>query len=158
MSKCPRVPRVYLEKFYELTLFVNIRCFPGPNLCSSRLARMPSQIGPGPYRLVLIDLFHQLLSASSTSAHRALRRLEHLPNVDGSMNCLKTELIKVAKKSGKFIRPVVLPTDPRLINHFLRHVCTQLESCPNLISMQPNESHCPDQCSQLIQTFGKLIG
>ncbi|UJR23902.1 hypothetical protein I4U23_026874 [Adineta vaga] len=151
----PRIPRVYLNEIYQLTLYVNIRCFSGSHFCTSRLARIPSQFGPGPYRHVLIDMFHHLLSASSTSTNtlRALRRLEF------SANTLhfKTEYIKAAKKSSKLIRPISIPTDPYLIHHYLRHICTQLETCPNLISMKHNEYHCPDKCHILINTFALSI-
>jgi hypothetical protein len=150
----PKIPRVYLNEIYQLTLYINIRCFSGPHFCSSRLARIPSQFGPGPYRHVLIDMFHHLLSASSTSTNtlRALRRLEHTTNPN-----LKTEYIKAAKKSSKLIRPISLPTNPYLIYQYIRHICTQLEVCPNLISMKHLENNnCPDKCHILINTFGML--
>ncbi|CAF4586015.1 unnamed protein product, partial [Rotaria sp. Silwood2] len=76
----PKIPRVYLNELYLLTIYVNIGCFCGPHFCSSRLARIPSKFGPGPYRHVLIDMFHHLLSALSTNAHRSLRRLDHQIN------------------------------------------------------------------------------
>jgi hypothetical protein len=147
----PKIPRVYLNEIYQLTLYINIRCFSGPHFCSSRLARIPSQFGPGPYRHVLIDMFHHLLSALSTSTNtlRALRRLEHLSNPN-----LKTEYIKAAKRSSKLIRPISLPTNPYLIYQYIRHICTQLEACPNLISMKHFENNCPDKCHILINTFG----
>ena len=156
MTHQPKIPRVYLNDIYQLTLYVNIRCFSGPNLCLSRLGRIPSQFGPGPYRRVLIDMFHHLLSASSTSTNalRALRRLEHSSISDSTTN-LKTEYIKAAKKSSKLIRPVSLPTNPNLIHQYIRLVCTQLEACPNLISMKRLESNCPDKCHVLINTFGE---
>ena len=139
---------------YLLTLHVNIRCFSGPHICSSRLARMPSKFGPGPYRHVLIDMFHFLLSASSINAHRALRRLDHQINSETKSN-LKTEYIKAAKKSSKLIRPISIPDQPSLVHQYLRHVCTQLEACPNLISTKHFDNHCPDKCHRLIQTFGR---
>ena len=70
---------------------------------------------------------------------------------------MKTEYIKAAKKSSKLIRPISLPTNPHLIYHYIRHVCSQLEVCPNLISMKRLENNCPDQCHILINTFGILI-
>ncbi|CAF4128379.1 unnamed protein product [Adineta steineri] len=151
----PKIPRVYFNEIYQLTLYVNIRCFSGPHFCASRLARIPSQFGPGPYRHVLIDMFHHLLSASSTSTNtlRALRRLEHPSNTLH----LKTEYIKAAKKSSKLIRPISLPTDPYLIYQYIRHICTQLEACPNLISMKRVENNCPDKCHILINTFALSI-
>ncbi len=147
----PKIPRVYFNEIYQLTLYVNIRCFTGPHLCSSRLARIPSQFGPGPYHHVLIDMFHHLLSATSTSTNtlRALRRLEHSSNTN-----FKTEYIKAAKRSSKLIRSISLPINPHLIYQYLRHICTQLETCPNLISMKHWENHCPDKCHTLINTFG----
>lgn len=151
----PQIPRIYLNEIYQLTLYVNIRCFSGTHFCSSRLSRIPSKFGPGPYRNVLIDMFHHLLSASSTSTNtlRALRRLEHSSNND-SLSNFKTELIKAAKKSSKLIRPISLPTNPYLIHHYVRHICTQLEACPNLISMKHIDSNCPDKCHILTNTFG----
>ena len=148
----PTIPRIYLNEIYQLTLYVNIRCFSGPHLCSSRLSRIPSQFGPGPYHNVLIDMFHHLLSASSTSTNtlRALRRLEHSNNI-----YLKTEYIKSSKKSSKLIRPISLPTNPYIIYQYIRHICTQLEACPNLISLKRLENSCPDKCHILINTFGK---
>jgi len=97
-------------------------------------------------------MFHHLLSALSTSTNtlRALRRLEHPSN---TLN-LKTEYIKAAKKSSKLIRPISLPTDPNLIYQYIHHICTQLETCPNLISMKRLENTCPDKCHILINTFG----
>jgi hypothetical protein len=151
----PQIPRVYLNEVYLLTVYVNIRCFCGPHICSSRLARIPSQFGPGPYRHVLIDMFHHLLTVSSTNAHRALRRLDHQINSETTSN-IKIEYVKSAKKSSKLIRPISIPTEPRLIYQFLRHICTQLEACPNLISLQQITSHCPDKCHRLINTFGKI--
>ncbi len=132
-------------------MYINARCFSGPHLCASRLARIPSQYGPGPYRHVLIDMFHFLLSAASTSTNtlRALRRLEHSSNLD-----FKVEYIKAAKRFSKLIRPISLPTNPYLIHQYLRHICAQLETCPNLISMKHWENHCPDKCHILINTFG----
>lgn len=131
---------------------MNIRCYCGPHLCSSRLARIPSKFGPGPYYHVLIDMFHFLLSASSTSTNtiRALRRLEHSSHTD-----FQIEYIKAAKRASKLIRPISLPTNPYLIYPYLRHICTQLETCPNLISMNLIENNCPDHCHLLINTFGK---
>ncbi|CAF3448369.1 unnamed protein product [Rotaria sp. Silwood1] len=154
----PKIPRVYLNEIYQLTLYVNIRCFAGPHFCSSRLSRIPSQFGPGPYRHVLIDMFHHLLSASSTSTNtlRALRRLEHTSNCDSTSN-FKTEYIKAAKRSSKLIRPISLPTNPYLVYQYIRHICTQLEACPNLISMKRIENNCPDKCHILINTFALSI-
>ncbi|CAF0809357.1 unnamed protein product [Rotaria sordida] len=154
----PKVPRIYLNEIYQLTLYVNIRCFSGPHFCSSRLSRIPSQFGPGPYRHVLIDMFHHLLSASSTSTNtlRALRRLEQTSNCDSTSN-FKTEYIKAAKKSSKLIRPISLPTNPYLVYQYIRHICTQLEACPNLISMKRIETNCPDKCHILINTFALSI-
>ncbi|CAF2026421.1 unnamed protein product [Rotaria magnacalcarata] len=154
----PKIPRIYLNEIYQLTLYINIRCFSGPHFCSSRLSRIPSQFGPGPYRNVLIDLFHHLLSASSTSTNtlRVLRRLEHSSNSESSSN-FKTEYIKAAKKSSKLIRPISLPTNPYLIYQYIRHICTQLETCPNLISMKQIDSNCPDKCYILINTFALSI-
>jgi hypothetical protein len=153
----PKIPRVYLNEIYQLTLYVNIRCYSGPHFCSSRLARIPSKFGPGPYRHVLIDMFHHLLSTLSTSTNtlRALRRLEHPSNSDSTSN-LKTEYIKAAKKSSKLIRPISLPTDPYLVYQYLRHICTQLEACPNLISIKHIDNPCPDKCHILTNTFGML--
>jgi hypothetical protein len=96
-------------------------------------------------------MFHHLLSALSTSTNtlRALRRLEHSSNPK-----LKTEYIKAAKRSSKLIRPISIPTDPNLVYHYIRHICTQLEACPNLISMKHLEYNCPDKCQILINTFG----
>ncbi|CAF1183653.1 unnamed protein product [Adineta ricciae] len=152
----PQIPRVYINnEIYQLTLYVNIRCLSGPHLCASRLARIPSRFGPGPYRHVLIDMFHHLLSATSTSTNtlRALRRLEHSANTSN----LKTEYIKAAKKASKLIRPVSLPTDPHLVYQYIRHVCTQLETCPNLISMTRLEHQCPDKCHRLMNSFAHSI-
>lgn len=151
VTNYPRIPRIYLGETFQLTLFINIRCFTGPNLCASRLARIPSQFGPGPYEHVLIDMFHYLLStiSTSTNALRALRRLEHSTNAN-----FQTHYIKAAKRASKLIRPISLPKNPRLIFHFLRTICTQLETCPNLISMQHFEHKCPDKCHVLTNTFG----
>ncbi|CAF2615518.1 unnamed protein product [Rotaria sp. Silwood2] len=158
VTRYPKIPRVYLNEIYQLTLYVNIRCFSGPHFCSSRLSRIPSQFGPGPYRHVLIDMFHHLLSASSTSTNtlRALRRLEHTSNCDSTSN-FKTEYIKAAKKSSKLIRPISLPTNPYLVYHYIRHICTQLEACPNFISMKRIETNCSDKCHVLINTFALSI-
>jgi hypothetical protein len=150
----PKIPRVYLNEVYLLTIYVNIRCFCGPHFCSSRLARIPSQFGPGPYRYVLIDMFHHLLSASSTNAHRALRRLDHQINSETKSN-LKTEYIKSAKRLSKLVRPISIPNEPRSVYQYLRHICTQLEACPNLISIQHIDHNCPDKCYILANTFGK---
>jgi hypothetical protein len=100
-------------------------------------------------------MYHHLLSTLSTSTNtlRALRRLEHPSNSDTKSN-LKTEYIKAAKKASKLIRPISLPTNPYLIYQYLRHICTQLEACPNLISMKHMENSCPDKCYRLINTFG----
>ncbi|CAF4462189.1 unnamed protein product, partial [Rotaria sp. Silwood2] len=148
----PKIPRVYLNELYLLTIYVNIGCFCGPHFCSSRLARIPSKFGPGPYRHVLIDMFHHLLSALSTNAHRSLRRLDHQINSETTSN-LKTELIKAAKRSSKLIRPISIPNEPHLVYHYLRHICTQLEACPNLISLIRIDNHCPDKCHILTNTF-----
>ena len=148
VTRYPRIPRIYLSDVYLLTLYVNIRCFSGPHFCSSRLARMPSKFGPGPYRLVLLDMFHHLLSASSTTAHRAFRRL------DQQSPRMTTEYVKSAKKTTKLIRPISIPTEARLVAHYLRHVCTQLEVCANLISLSEHlDQMCPDRCHRLNQTF-----
>ena len=162
VTRSPRIPRVYLTEVYQLTLHVNIRCFSGPHFCSSRLARMPCQFGPGPYRDVLIDMFHHLLSALSANAHRVLRRLEHQPSSNENKTLrvqqqqhLQTEFIKAAKKSGKLIRPISLLTEPRLIHQYIRHICAQLEACPNLLSLTSIEQTCPDRCHFLSNTFGK---
>ncbi|CAF4142723.1 unnamed protein product [Adineta steineri] len=144
----PKIPRVYLNEVYLLTIYVNIRCFSGPHICSSRLARLPSKFGPGPYRHVLIDMLHHLLSILSTNAHRALRRLDHQIN-----SKLKTENIKSAKKSSKLIRPISIPIEPCSVYHYLRHICTQLEACPNLLSIKHIDNHCPDKCHILSNTF-----
>ena len=152
----PQIPRVYLNEIYQLTIYINIRCFSGPHFCSSRFARIPSQFGPGPYRHVLIDMFHHLLSASSTNAHRALRRLDHQINPETS-STIKTEYVKAAKKSSKLIRPISIPNEPRLVYQYLRHICTQLEACPNLISIKHFDQPCPDKCYLLNNTFGKKI-
>ncbi|CAF1155621.1 unnamed protein product [Adineta steineri] len=137
-----------IECLYLLTIYVNIRCFSGPHICSSRLARLPSKFGPGPYRHVLIDMLHHLLSILSTNAHRALRRLDHQIN-----SKLKTENIKSAKKSSKLIRPISIPIEPCSVYHYLRHICTQLEACPNLLSIKHIDNHCPDKCHILSNTF-----
>lgn len=150
----PQIPRVYMNEIYQLTIYVNIRCYSGPHLCSSRLARIPSQFGPGPYRHVLIDMFHHLLSASSTNAHRALRRLDHQNNPE-TTSTIRTEYVKAVKKSSKLIRPISIPNEARLVHHYLRHICTQLEACPNLLSIKHFDQHCPDRCHLLNNTFGK---
>ena len=93
VTRYPQIPRVYLTDVYLLTIYVNIRCFCGPHFCSSRLARIPSQFGPGPYRDVLIDMFHHLLSVLSTNAQRVLRRLDHQLNAETKYH-LRTEPIK----------------------------------------------------------------
>jgi hypothetical protein len=152
----PKIPRVYLTEVYFLTIYINIRCYCGPHFCSSRLARIPSQFGPGPYRYVLIDMFHHLLSALSTNAHRALRRLDHQINPEIT-STIKTEYVKGAKKSSKLIRPISIPNEPRLVYQYLRHICTQLEACPNLISIKHFDHHCPDKCYILTNTFGRKI-
>ncbi|UJR24893.1 hypothetical protein I4U23_006260 [Adineta vaga] len=152
----PQIPRVYLNDIYLLTIYVNIRCFSGPHLCSSRLARIPSQFGPGPYRYVLIDVFHHLLSVLPTTAQRVLRRLDHQINSESKCN-LRTEQIKSAKRFSKLIRPISLPTEPRSVQHYLRHACTQLEACPNLLSVQRIEHHCSDHCHILSNTFAFSI-
>lgn len=152
----PQIPRVYLNEVYLITIYVNIQCFCGPYICSSRLARIPSKFGPGPYRHVLIDMYHFFLSTLSATAHRALRRLDHQINNETTSN-LKTEYIKVAKRSSKLIRPISIPNDPRTIHHYLRHICTQLETCPNLISIKHIDNNCPDKCHILANTFGMLI-
>ncbi|CAF1510884.1 unnamed protein product [Rotaria sordida] len=148
----PKIPRVYLNEVYLLTIYVNIECFCGPHFCSSRLTRIPSKFGPGPYRHVLIDMFHYLLSALSTNAHRALRRLDHQINSEIISN-MKTEYIKAAKRSSKLIRPISIPNEPRSIYHYLRHICIQLEACPNLFSIIRIDNHCPDKCHILTNTF-----
>ena len=150
----PKIPKIYLSDIDLLTIYVNIHCFSGPHLCSSRLARIPSKFGPGPYRQVLIDMFHHLLPTASASAHRALRRLDHQNHSEKNPK-METEQIKAAKKSSKLIRPVTIPTDPHLIHRYLRHICSQLEACPNLISIQSIEQSCPDKCHRLQKTFGK---
>ncbi|CAF1122100.1 unnamed protein product [Rotaria sp. Silwood1] len=152
----PKIPRVYLNDVYLLTIYVNIECFCGPHFCSSRLARIPSKFGPGPYRHVIIDMFHYLLSTLSTNAHRALRRLDHQINSEIISN-LKTEYIKAAKRSSKLIRPISIPNEPRSVYHYLRYICTQLEACPNLISMIRIDNHCPDKCHILSNTFAFSI-
>jgi hypothetical protein len=139
-----------------LTIYVNIRCFCGPHFCSSRLARIPSQFGPGPYRHVLIDMFHHLLSASSTNAHRALRRLDH-QLIPETTSTIKTEYVKASKKSSKLIRPISIPNEPRSVYQYLRHICTQLETCPNLISIKHINNNCPDKCHILTNTFGRIL-
>jgi hypothetical protein len=149
----PRIPRVYLNEVYLLTIYVNIRCFCGPHFCSSRLARIPSQFGPGPYHHVLIDMFHHLLSTLSTNAHRALRRLDHQINPETTSN-MKTEYIKSSKKSSKLIRAISIPKEPLFVHQYLRHICTQLEACPNLLSIKHIDNHCPDKCHILTNTFG----
>lgn len=150
MTHYPQIPRVYLNEIYQLTIYVNIRCYSGPHFCSSRLARIPSQFGPGPYGHVLIDMFHHLLSTTSTNAHRALRRLDQQTNPR-----MTTENVKAAKKSSKLIRPISFPNEARLVHHYLRHICTQLEACPNLFSIKHFDQHCPDKCYLLNNTFGK---
>lgn len=68
---------------------------------------------------------------------------------------MKTEYIKVAKRSAKLIRPVSIPNQPGSVYHYLRHICTQLEACPNLISLKRIVgNHCPDKCYKLTNTFG----
>ncbi|CAF1010355.1 unnamed protein product [Adineta ricciae] len=156
VTRYPQIPRVYLTDVYLLTIYVNIRCFCGPHFCSSRLARIPSQFGPGPYRDVLIDMFHHLLSVLSTNAQRVLRRLDHQLNAETKYH-LRTEQIKSAKRFSKLIRPISLPTDPLSAHHFLRHICTQLEVCPGLLSCQRIENHCPDHCHILSNTFAFSI-
>ncbi len=98
-------------------------------------------------------MFHHLLSASSTNAHRALRRLDHQLNPQ-IISTIKTEYIKSAKKSSKLIRPISIPNESRLVYQYLRHICTQLEACPNLISIKHIDNNCPDKCSILTNTFG----
>ena len=144
---------MYLNEVYLLTINVNIQCFSGPHFCASRLSRIPSQFGPGPYRHVLIDMFHHLLSALSANAHRALRRLDHQLNSETTSD-MKTEYIKAAKRSSKLMRPISIPNEPRSVYHYLRHVCTQIEACPNLISVKKFDNHCPDKCYLLTNTFG----
>ncbi|CAM4749184.1 unnamed protein product [Rotaria magnacalcarata] len=148
----PKIPRAYLNEVYLLTIYVNIQCFYGPHFCSSRLARIPARFGPGPYRDVLIDMFHHLLAVVSTNAHRTLRRLDYQANNKTTSN-MRTEYIKVAKRSSKLIRPISIPNEPRLVHHYLRHICTQLEACPNLISMKHVGNHCSDKCHILRNTF-----
>ena len=41
------------------------------------------------------------------------------------------------------------------MHQYLRHICTQLEACPNLISIKHIDNHCPDKCHILTNTFGK---
>ena len=98
-------------------------------------------------------MFHHLLSASSANAHRALRRLDHQINPE-TTSTVKTEYVKAAKKASKLIRPISIPNEPRLVHQYLRHICTQLESCPNLFSIKYLDHHCPDQCHILANTFG----
>jgi hypothetical protein len=98
-------------------------------------------------------MFHHLLSASSTNAHRALRRLDH-QLIPETTSTIKTEYVKASKKSSKLIRPISIPNEPRSVYQYLRHICTQLETCPNLISIKHINNNCPDKCHILTNTFG----
>jgi len=150
----PKIPRVYLSDVYLLTIYINIRCYVGPNICLSRLGRIPSRFGPGPYRQVLLDMFHHLLSTIYPQAQRALRRLDQTNNSECQIN-MKTELVKATRKASKLIRPISFPVEAQLIHQYLRHISTQLEACPNLISIEQIQGQCPDKCHRLTNTFGK---
>ncbi|CAF0799119.1 unnamed protein product [Didymodactylos carnosus] len=151
--ECPKIPRPYLGSVYICTLFINHRCYCGPYFCSSRLARLPSSFGPGPFHIVLKEVLLRLINCS-TNASRAIRRLEQSSSSSSAPNMI-SELLK-CKKTKQSFRNVSIIREPQSLLEYLRHVCTQLEMCPNLVHLKKlNESNdlCPEKCKLLTTTF-----
>lgn len=125
------------------------------------MARLPSSFGPGPLNLVLKEVLLRLIN-SSTNAIRALRRLEQQHSASSSSRLpstrMRTEQIK-AKKSKTLFRSVSIINEPTSLIQYLRHVCTKLETCPNLINLKKFNTNdaCPDKCKTLSNTFGMKL-
>lgn len=128
----------------KITIYLNYKCFTGPFLSKSKLASLPKQVGPGPVKLVLLNVVKRIANLAYVQM-RILRELE-APNCRTRDGRTREELkVKYKKRLYKGVIEVASKLDT--VESYCMEICKKLQTCPNLISTKLIPE-CPLNCSE----------
>ncbi|XP_026676594.1 scm-like with four MBT domains protein 1 [Diaphorina citri] len=126
----------------KTTIYLNHKCFTGPFLSKSKLAALPKVIGPGPVRLVLLDVVKRIANLAYVQM-RILRELE-APSTKPPEGRTREEL-KVKYKKRVYKGTIEVATRLDAVEDYCMEICKKLQVCQNLISLKPCPE-CPLNC------------
>lgn len=136
------IPRINGRE--KISIYLNNKCYTGPFLSKSKLAALPKIIGPGPVRLVLMDVVKRIANLAYVQM-RILRELD-APNTKPPEGRIREELkVKFKKRVYKGVIEVATRLDT--VQDYCTEICKKLQVCPNLISLSPC-LECPLNCSE----------
>lgn len=141
--KYPSAP-IRCQGTEKITIYLNHKCFTGPFLSKSKLASLPKQVGPGPVKLVLLDVVKRLAHLAYVQM-RILRELE-APSSKPLQGRSREEL-KVKFKKRVYKGTIEVATRLDTVESYCLEICKKLQVCSNLISVK-RYPDCPLNCSE----------
>uniref|UniRef100_A0A8D9EQS5 Scm-like with four MBT domains protein 1 n=2 Tax=Cacopsylla melanoneura TaxID=428564 RepID=A0A8D9EQS5_9HEMI len=144
VTTCPPLGSIGCEK---ITIYLNHKCFTGPFLSKSKLAALPKVIGPGPIKLVLLDVVKRIANLAYVQM-RILRELEASSSKPPEGRTREELKVKYKKRVYKGTIEVANRLDS--VKAYCADVCKKLQVCTNLISLEPCPD-CPLNCTERIK-------
>lgn len=129
-------------------IYFNHKCFTGPFLSKTGLAKLPKAVGPGPVTLVLKEILSMLIGIAYLP-NRVLKELQCLEKTPST----HVEVLKAKYKTALYRAEVEIVTSSDKVTSFCEDVCHRLQICPNLLSLAPLDgSPCPKKCHLMSKT------
>nr|CDS27378.1 SAM and MBT domain containing protein [Hymenolepis microstoma] len=173
-----------LDQFYSQSevcpkIYINSKCYCGPNIVKTRLQFLQREFGPGPLELTLVRLINNLAMTvdKKASINRAFDadwvkksvnvfcnglngkkrrevKAEAIRRFHAGMN-LVTFSFRCPNKGTQIPITLEICRRVRAVDDFLRQVSISLEACPFLLSTQQYGAvgqECPLKCHDLINS------
>ncbi|KAL1463498.1 hypothetical protein WDU94_015245 [Cyamophila willieti] len=128
----------------KITIYLNHKCYTGPFLSKSKLAALPKAIGPGPVKLVLLNVVKRIANLAYVQM-RILRELEASSSKPPEGRA--REELKVKYKKRVYKGTIEVATKLDSVKEYCAEVCKKLQVCTNLISLEPCPE-CPLNCTE----------